>query len=123
MRVLMVGDVIGRPGRRAVTRLLPGIRDELRLDLVIANGENSAGGRGLTLSTASELFAAGVDVITSGNHIWDQKEIVQHLEGEMPIVRPLNYPPGLPGRGYLVWRDTLIVNLMGRIFIGNFDCP
>lgn len=123
MRVLMIGDVIGRPGRRAVTRLLPGIKEELRLDLVIANGENTAGGRGLTLSTASELFAAGVDVITSGNHIWDQKEIIPYLEGEMPIVRPLNYPPGLPGRGYLVWRDTLIVNLMGRIFIGNFDCP
>lgn len=123
MRALMIGDVIGRPGRRAVTRLLPGLRDELRLDIVIANGENAAGGRGLTSATAAELFAAGVDVITSGNHIWDQKEIIPQLEGEMPIVRPLNYPPGLPGRGYLVWNDTLIVNLMGRIFIGSFDCP
>ncbi|MDP2726239.1 MAG: TIGR00282 family metallophosphoesterase [Dehalococcoidia bacterium] len=123
MRVLMVGDVVGRPGRRAVARLLPGLRQELGLDLVIANGENTAGGRGLTLTTAAELYAAGVDVITSGNHIWDQKEIIPHLDGEMPILRPLNYPPGLPGHGYLVWNDTLIVNLMGRIFLGNFDCP
>lgn len=123
MRVLMIGDVVGRPGRRAVARLLPELREELGPDLVIANGENAAGGRGLTLSTAGELFDAGVDVITSGNHIWDQKEIIPHLEGEMPILRPLNYPSGLPGRGFLVWNDTLIVNLMGRIFIGNFDCP
>ena len=123
MRVLMVGDVVGKPGRRAVGRLLPGLRKELGLDLVIANGENTAGGRGLTLSTAAELFSAGVDVLTSGNHIWDQKEIISHLEGEMPILRPLNYPPGNPGRGYLVWNDTLILNLIGRIFLGNFDCP
>lgn len=123
MRFLMLGDVVGKPGRRAVARLLPSLKAELALDLVIANGENAAGGRGLTLSTASELFSAGVDVITSGNHIWDQKEIIAHLEGEMPILRPLNYPPGLPGRGYLVWNDTLIINLIGRIFLGNFDCP
>lgn len=123
MRFLMLGDVVGKPGRRAVARLLPSLKAELALDLVIANGENAAGGRGLTLSTASELFSAGVDIITSGNHIWDQKEIIAHLEGEMPILRPLNYPPGLPGRGYLVWNDTLIINLIGRIFLGNFDCP
>ncbi len=119
----MIGDVIGKPGRRAVARMLPALRSELALDLVIANGENSAGGRGLTLSTAAELFDAGVDVLTSGNHIWDQKEIIPYLDGEMPIVRPLNYPPGLPGKGFLVWNDTLIINLMGRVFISNFDCP
>ncbi|MDP2659192.1 MAG: TIGR00282 family metallophosphoesterase [Dehalococcoidia bacterium] len=123
MRALMIGDVIGKPGRRAVARTLPALRRELGLDLVIANGENSAGGRGLTLSTAAELFEAGVDVLTSGNHIWDQKEIIPYLDGEMPIVRPLNYPPGLPGKGFLVWNDTLIINLMGRVFISNFDCP
>lgn len=123
MRVLMLGDVIGRPGRHAVAELLPALRTELAADLVIANGENSAGGRGLTFATASELLGAGVDVITSGNHIWDQKEIIQHLGSEMPILRPLNYPPGLPGRGYLVWNGTLVINLMGRVFLGNFDCP
>ncbi|MDO8691757.1 MAG: TIGR00282 family metallophosphoesterase [Dehalococcoidia bacterium] len=123
MRALMIGDVVGKPGRRAVARTLPSLRRELGLDLVIANGENSAGGRGLTLSTAAELFDAGVDVLTSGNHIWDQKEIIPYLDGEMPIVRPLNYPPGLPGKGFLVWNDTLIINLMGRVFISNFDCP
>ncbi len=120
---MMIGDVIGKPGRRAVARMLPSLREELGLELVIANGENSAGGRGLTSSTASELFEAGVDVITSGNHVWDQKEVIPYLDGEMPIIRPLNYPPGLPGRGYLVWNGTLIINLMGRVFISNFDCP
>lgn len=119
----MIGDVVGRPGRRAVAHLLPELRRSLELDLVLANGENAAGGRGLTLATAEELFAAGVDVLTSGNHIWDQKEIVPYLDSEMPIVRPVNYPPGLPGHGFLIWRGTLIVNLIGRIFLGNFDCP
>jgi hypothetical protein len=123
MRVLMLGDVVGRPGRRAVAQLLPSLREELGIDLVIANGENAAGGRGLTLATAGELFAAGVDVLTSGNHIWDQKEVLPHLDGELPILRPLNYPPGVPGHGYLVHEGTLIVNLMGRVFMGSWDCP
>jgi len=128
MRVLMVGDVIGRPGRRAVREVLPGLRRDQCVDLVIANGENAAGGRGLTLSTAEELFRAGVDVITSGNHIWDQKEIIPHLDGNLPILRPLNYPAGVPGKGHL-WVDRgpqgklLVVNLCGRVFMGELDCP
>ena len=123
MRILMVGDVIGRPGRRAVGALVPGLRQEYRLDLVIANGENAAGGLGLTTETAEELLEAGVDVLTSGNHIWDKKEILPSLDGELAILRPLNYPPGVPGRGYLIKGEALIVNLVGRTFIGNFDCP
>jgi hypothetical protein len=119
----MVGDVIGRPGRRAVGTLVPGLRQEYRLDLVIANGENAAGGLGLTTETAEELLEAGVDVLTSGNHIWDKKEILPSLDGELAILRPLNYPPGAPGRGYLIKSEALIVNLVGRTFIGNFDCP
>jgi len=119
----MVGDVIGRPGRRAVGTLVPGLRQEYRLDLVIANGENAAGGLGLTTETAEELLEAGVDVLTSGNHIWDKKEILPSLDGELAILRPLNYPPGVPGRGYLIKGEALIVNLVGRTFIGNFDCP
>jgi hypothetical protein len=91
--------------------------------MVIANGENAAGGIGLTPETAQELLAAGVDVLTSGNHIWAQKEIIPYLEGEMPILRPLNYPPGVAGRGYIVKNGALVVNLIGRTFIGNFDCP
>jgi metallophosphoesterase (TIGR00282 family) len=100
------------------------MRQQYGINLVIANGENSAGGLGLTLATADELLGAGVDVITSGNHIWAQKEIIPYLDSEMPIIRPLNYPPGVPGRGYLVFNSrAVVVNLIGRTFIGNFDCP
>ncbi len=123
MLILAVGDVIGKPGRGAVKKLLPGFRQQYGLDLVIANGENAAGGLGLTSATAKELFNAGVDVLTSGNHIWAQKEIIPYLDGEMPILRPLNYPPSVPGRGYLVNGDVMVVNLIGRTFIGSFDCP
>jgi len=93
------------------------------LNLVIANAENLAGGLGVTSTTASELLDVGVDVLTSGNHVWAHREIIPYLDGEMPILRPLNYPPGLPGRGYMVNRKVMVVNLIGRTFIGNFDCP
>lgn len=123
MRVLMIGDVIGRPGRRAVQALLPGLRDEYGIDLVVANGENAAGGFGLTVEIAQELFDYGVDVITSGNHIWDQKEIIPYLDEDMPILRPLNYPPTAPGRGCVSVKGALVVSLIGRVFVGNYDCP
>ncbi len=123
MLILAVGDIIGRPGRQAVSELLPGLREEYDLDLVMANAENVAGGLGLTPTTARELLDAGVDVLTSGNHIWAQKEIIPYLDGEMPILRPLNYPPSVPGRGYTVKGRATVVNLIGRTFIGNFDCP
>lgn len=119
----MVGDAVGRPGRRAISALLPGLRRELAIDLVIANGENAAGGRGLSVSAAQEMMEAGVDVITSGNHIWDQKEIIPHLESELPIIRPLNYPPGLPGVGMIEHRGVTVINLQGRVFMTNIDCP
>jgi len=119
----MVGDVMGRPGRRALAALLPGLRRELDVDLVIANGENAAAGRGLTLPTARELFDAGVDIITSGNHIWDQKEIIPSLDEETPILRPQNYPPGTPGRGVMTCNGVTIVNLQGRTFMIPLDCP
>jgi len=102
---------------------LPGLRQQYGLDLVIANAENVAGGLGLTSTTAKALLDAGVDVLTSGNHIWAQKEIIPYLDSEMPILRPLNYPPGVPGRGYLLSGQAMVVNLMGRTFMGNFDCP
>lgn len=123
MRILMLGDVIGRPGRRAVHALLPGLRQEYGIELVIANGENAAGGLGLTRETAEELIKSGVDVITSGNHIWAQREIMNDLDSDLAILRPLNYPPGVPGHGYLIKGEALVVNLLGRTFIGNFDCP
>ena len=119
----MIGDVVGRPGREAINAIVPGLRDELRLDLVIANGENAAGGFGITLDIANELFSSGIDVITSGNHIWDQREIIEHLDSGIPLMRPLNYPPDTPGKGYFQIKDVLVVNLIGRLFVGTFDCP
>ena len=123
MKILMVGDVIGKPGRKEVQNTLPQLRSELGIDLVIANGENSAHGKGITLSTSDDLFSSGVDVITSGNHVWAQKEILDYLDGELPILRPLNYPPGVVGKGYIVWGKVLVINLMGRVFMENLDCP
>ena len=123
MKILTIGDVVGRPGRRALRTLLPALRCELELDLVVANGENAAGGRGLTIGTAEEMFAAGVDIITSGNHIWDEPEILTYLSEGMPIIRPLNYPPGTPGEGLYTCGQVTVVNAIGRTFMGNFDCP
>lgn len=123
MNILAIGDIVGSPGRRAVTKLVPALRQEYGIDFVIANAENAAGGFGVTPETAQELFDADVDVLTSGNHIWAQKDIFPYLDSEMPILRPLNYPPGVPGRGYLSRHGVLVVNLIGRTFIGNFDCP
>ena len=119
----MIGDVVGRPGRRAMDALLPALREKHKVDLTVANGENAAAGFGLTLDTAKELFATGVDVITSGNHIWDQKEIIEHLESDLPILRPINYPPTVPGKGYVSVNGVLVVSLIGRVFVGNYDCP
>ncbi len=119
----MIGDVVGKPGRRAVAALLPSLRDELGVDLAVANAENAAGGFGLTEGTARELFDAGVDALTSGNHIWDQKEGIAVLEKDLPILRPLNYPPGTPGRGVLSHKGASIINLQGRTFMPQTDCP
>ena len=123
MRILAIGDVIGKPGRHTVEKTVPALREEYEIDLVIANAENIAGGIGVTPTTAEELFDAGVDVLTSGNHIWAQKEIIPYMDGDMPILRPLNYPPGVPGRGYLIKGQVMVVNLIGRVFIDNYDCP
>jgi len=124
VKILAFGDIIGKPGRDAVRTLLPGLKAELGADLVIANGENLAGGIGLTPSTAGELLTCGVDVITSGNHVWAQKEILSYLDGRMPILRPLNYPPGVPGKGYLTLEKAAVVNLIGRTFFtASYDDP
>jgi metallophosphoesterase (TIGR00282 family) len=119
----MVGDVIGRPGRQAMAALLPELRNKHEIDMVIANGENAAGGLGLTPTTAEEFFQAGVDIITSGNHIWHHKEIIPLLEADSRILRPLNMPPGVPGYGYVITDQAMIVSLLGRVFLGHFDCP
>jgi len=106
-----------------VEEILPGLYTEYNIDLVIGNGENAAGGLGLTPNTAEELFDSGIDVITTGNHIWAQKEIIPYLDSGPAVLRPLNYPPTNPGRGYLLKNNALIANLVGRVFIGHFDCP
>ena len=123
MLVLVVGDIIGQPGRKAVHEVLPQLRRQYRLDMVIVNAENAAGGFGLTPAIAQELIETGVHVLTSGNHIWAQKDIIPNLDGDMMILRPLNYPPGVPGRGYLITGQTMVVNLMGRTFMNDIDCP
>jgi metallophosphoesterase (TIGR00282 family) len=123
LRILAIGDVVGKPGRKAVAALVPGLRRELQVDVVIANGENAAAGRGLTIGTARELLNGGVDVITSGNHIFDQKEILPYLDSEAPVLRPANYPEGVPGRGMAQLRGLTIINLMGRTFMYEIDDP
>ncbi len=130
VKLLFIGDIIGRPGRRAVASLLPGLKVEYDLDLIIANGENSAGGFGITPKIADELFGLGIDVLTSGNHIWDQKEIEGYLRENCRLLRPANYPVGDLGRGMVVLsldqRPQIkvgIVNLAGRVFVGPADCP
>jgi metallophosphoesterase (TIGR00282 family) len=125
----MIGDVIGSPGRKAVEAMLPALRDERGLDFVTANGENLAGGMGLTVSTAEALFAHGVDVITSGNHIWDKREIYPALEANDRILRPLNYgTTGVPGRGWAVHQaldgtDLVVINLQGRTYMQPIENP
>ena len=128
MKILFIGDIVGEPGRRAVKTLLPKLREQHGLDFIIANGENSAGGNGTTVRTAEEIFAAGVDVITSGDHLWDQKEVMELLAGEKRFVRPLNYPPGTPGQGSVVIQKgslppVAILNAQGRTFMPALENP
>ncbi len=130
IKLLFIGDIIGRPGRRAVAALLPGLKAEHDFDLIIANGENSAGGFGITPKVAEELFALGIDVLTSGNHIWDQKEIEAYLPKNPRLLRPANYPVGDLGSGTVVVSlarrpevKVGIINLAGRVFVGPADCP
>jgi metallophosphoesterase (TIGR00282 family) len=128
LRCLVIGDIIGKPGRLAVVGSLRNLRAELDLDLVIANGENLAAGAGLTPSLAEELFASGVDVITSGNHIWDKREIYDYLDSGRPVLRPLNYPDDAPGKGWLLHTlpdsdRVAVVNVMGRVFMNQLDSP
>ncbi len=128
MRILMIGDVVGKPGRLAVKETLSGIKNELEIDFIVANAENAAGGNGLTREIALELLNCGVNVLTMGNHVWDKKEIYTFIDKEHRIVRPANYPPGAPGVGARVFLTENnikvgIINLSGRIFLSNLDCP
>ncbi|KJS11181.1 MAG: metallophosphoesterase [Peptococcaceae bacterium BRH_c8a] len=124
----MIGDVVGRPGRRAVIENVPGLVRDERINLTIANGENAAGGNGITREVAGELFSAGVEVITMGNHVWNKKEIYNLIAKEDRIIRPCNYPPGAPGAGYGRYETKSgikvgVINLSGRVFMPDLDCP
>ena len=126
--MLFIGDIIGRQGRLAVRRLLPKLKTEHSIDFTIANCENTAGGFGLTVKLANELTELGVDVMTSGNHIWDRREVVPHLDSMTNVLRPLNYPKGVPGRGWGIYDlegglKVCVVNLLGRVFMRAIDCP
>ena len=123
MKILAIGDVIGKPGRRAVKQFLPGLINEYDINFVVANGENSAHGIGITLNTARELNESGVDALTTGNHVWAQREMIQSLDSDPRIIRPLNFPPAAPGRGFAIFGDVMVVNLIGRVFVGQYDCP
>ncbi|HEY8170387.1 MAG TPA: TIGR00282 family metallophosphoesterase [Candidatus Limnocylindria bacterium] len=128
IRICVIGDIIGKPGRLAVMHSLPELRDEMALDMVIANGENVAAGAGLTASLAEELLGGGIDVITSGNHIWDKREVYDYLDSGRPVLRPLNYPDTAPGRGWLVHHtdageEVAVINAMGRVFMNQLDSP
>lgn len=128
LKVLFIGDIIGRPGRRAVTDLLPGIKREYDIGFTIANCENSAGGFGVTKKIVDELTELGIDVLTSGNHIWDRRDVAQELDSFTNVLRPHNYPPGLPGRGWGVFEaaggvKVVVLNLQGRVFMRPIDCP
>jgi metallophosphoesterase (TIGR00282 family) len=128
VKLLFIGDIVGQPGRRAVKELVPALKRQHLVDVVVANGENSAGGSGITVGTAAEIFSAGVDVITSGDHLWDQKEVMELLANERRFVRPLNYPPGTPGQGsFVLVREgcppLAILNLQGRTFLPPLENP
>lgn len=129
MKILFIGDIVGEPGRRAVKQLLPKLREQHGLDFVIANGENSAGGNGITPKMADEIFSFGVDVITSGDHLWDQKEVMDLLANEKRFLRPLNYPAGTPGRGCGIFETKdaktkiAVLNAQGRTFMAALENP
>jgi len=120
---LILGDVMGRPARRAVRDLVPSLIKQEEIDLVVANAENAAGGMGVDIKSAKELLSAGVQVMTSGNHIWKKKEIYSFLEDQESLIRPANFPAGAPGRGWCMWQHNglraLVVNLQGRVFMPN----
>ena len=128
MRLLFLGDLVGRSGRVAVVEALPGLRERYRADFVVVNGENAAGGFGITEPILTELLDAGADVVTTGNHVFDQRETLVFIERADRLLRPINYPPGTPGRGAGLYKaangaDVLVVNAQGRVFMADLDDP
>ncbi|NQV00898.1 MAG: TIGR00282 family metallophosphoesterase [Parcubacteria group bacterium] len=129
MKILFFGDIVGQPGRQAIKEVLPKWQKKYQLDLVIANGENSAHGKGITEKGLNEILEAGIDLVTLGDHTWSQKQVVSLLENkDLPLIRPANFPSGLPGQGYRLieirTKKILVINLIGRVFMNaDYDCP
>lgn len=128
MKVLFIGDIVGKVGRLTTKALVPTIVDRYKIDLVIANGENAAGGFGITDKIVSEILSYGVHIITTGNHVWDKKEFIAQISKEDRLLRPLNYPPGVPGYGSIIYSlpngiKAAVINISGRVFMSNIDCP
>ena len=128
MKVLYIGDIMGEPGRRAVARMVPRLVSQRQIDVVVGNGENAAGGFGITPDLAEELFGMGLSAITTGNHAWDKKEILDYFPRERRLLRPANYPEGVPGQGSVIVQskngeELAIVQLMGRAYMPTLDCP
>ena len=123
IKILFIGDIVGSPGRETVKDLLPELKQELSPDIIVANGENAAGGMGINEKKYRELIEAGIDVITLGNHVWHVKEFVKEIGNCKNAVRPANYPPGTPGSGILVFKGVGFLNLLGRVFMKELDCP
>jgi hypothetical protein len=128
LNILVCGDVVGKSGREAIAAHLPGLRRDLQLDVAIVNAENAAHGFGLSEKIAGELYEYGADILTTGNHVWDQRELIQQIDRDPRILRPANFPPGTPGQGtrlhaLAAGRQVLVINLMGRLFMDQLDCP
>lgn len=128
MNLLIIGDIVGRPGRQAIRNFLPEIVRQYKIEFIIANAENASGGRGLTREVMNELLGAGIDVLTMGNHVWDNKEIFSFIDDEPRLIRPANYPHPCPGQGYHVYQagfnqKIAVINVSGRVFMPALDCP
>lgn len=127
MKIMLTGDVVGRPGRRAFQKYTPKLRQERQIDVVVVNGENSAGGKGITRKSLDELYHGGADIVTSGNHVWDKKDVLEFIDREPFLVRPANYPEGAPGKGSCIYpfrsKNIGVMNLSGRTFMPVLDCP
>jgi len=127
VKILAIGDIVGRTGRNVLQSRIQGLIDQYRIELVIANGENAAGGRSITQSIARDFYSCGVNVITSGNHIWDNKDIYGFINDEVALLRPANYPQGVPGKGYFLSTfkgvSVCVINLLGRVHMEPVDCP
>jgi metallophosphoesterase (TIGR00282 family) len=127
LKILIVGDVCGRPGRSAFAQYVPQLKKKYAIDVVVVNGENSAGGKGITRKSLDALYHGGADIITSGNHVWDKRDVLEFIDQEPFLIRPANYPEGAPGKGYCIYpfraKNIAVINLSGRAFMPPMDCP